>query len=86
MARYRKKHAPEEVEAKQFRDDNKNQVFNWVTCIRTPVFEENGKPALMLQTTQGTVFATIGDYIIKDDEGFHVSPQHAFEDMYEVLE
>lgn len=58
-----------EVEAIQFTDKNKNQVFNWATSIQMNVWhdwDENKQPILMIPTLIGDYVCRIGDYLIKN--------------------
>ena len=81
MAKFRKLSVV--VEAEQFTDQTKNRVFNWITCNRYPYFID-GKPALKVQTPEGDVVATIGDWIIKDENGrFYVYKPDVFVKTYE---
>ena len=84
--KYRKR--PVVVEAMQFTDENKNQVFNFVRCNTAPDFE-NGLPVLKIQTIHGEVaIARIGDYIVKEPEPgkyYPVKPD-IFESTYEKVE
>ena len=63
MARYRKR--PVVVEAIQFTNESKDRVFNFVTCTTFPDFDDVGNPVLKIQTLEGTMVASIGDWIIK---------------------
>ena len=56
--RFRKK--PVVIEAMQFNEDTKNQVFNWITCCY-PAWDANGNPALKIQTLEGDMLAQLGD-------------------------
>jgi len=64
--KYRKK--PVVIEAMQFTDENKNQVFNWMSGQYAAGFED-GKPILKIGTLEGVMIARIGDYIIKGVKG-----------------
>ena len=83
MPRYRKK--PVVVEAKFLTDENKDQVFNWISCSKQPVFVK-GKPAIKIHTLEGTMTASIGDYIIKGVEGeFYPCKPDIFRKAYEKV-
>lgn len=59
---------PRKIEAVQFTDKNKNQVFNSLTGNYYAVFE-NGKPVLKVKTVRGDVaMIRLGDWIVKDEE------------------
>lgn len=84
MAKYRK--LPIEIEAEQFTEETKNQVFNWISCTVEPIFI-NGKPAMKIQTLEGNMIAHIGDYVIKGVKGeFYPCKQDIFEATYELVE
>ncbi len=56
------------VEAMRFTDENKDQVFNWVTCNKSAERYE-GEPVLRIQTLEGVMTAKLGDFIIKGVKG-----------------
>ena len=65
--KYRKR--PVEIEAVQFTDKNKNQVYAWAKTIQNNVYpskEENGKLCLKIPTLEGEMICSLGDYIIKE--------------------
>ena len=66
MAKYKKK--PVEIEAVQFTDKNKDQVFHWATEIQGNVYPafEDGKPCLRIPTLEGEMTCLLGDYLIKE--------------------
>lgn len=81
--KYRKK--PVEIEAMQFTDETKDQVFNFVTCNKEPYFKE-GKPILVIQTLEGEMTAELGDYVIKGVNGeFYPCKSGIFEKTYEKV-
>ncbi len=81
--KYRKK--PVVVEAMKFTDDNKNQVFHWITCSTTADFN-GGKPIIRIQTLEGVMTAELGDYIIKGVQGeFYPCKPDVFEQTYEKM-
>lgn len=83
MKKYRRK--PVVIEAVQFTDENKDQVFNWISCTVNPIFFY-GKPAIKILTPEGSQMARIGDYIIKDDRGyFYPCEREWFEETYEEM-
>ena len=84
MAKYRKK--PVIIEAMQFTDSDKNRVFNFVTCNSYAAFEDE-KPVLKIQTLEGVMTASLGDYIIKGVNGeFYPCKPDIFEKTYERAE
>lgn len=84
IAKYRKK--PVVIEAMQFTEENKNQVFNWITCTKEPIFVDY-KPALKIRTLEGDITANLGDYIIKGVNGeFYPCKPDIFKKTYEIVE
>ena len=67
MKKYRKK--PVVIEAMQFTKEDKDRVFNWITCNRYPAFDRSGYPTLVIQTLEGDMTAGLGDWIIKGVKG-----------------
>lgn len=79
--RFRKK--PIVIEAMQFTEETKNQVFNWVWS-RDPDFED-GKPVLRIHTLEGTMTARLGDWVIKGVKGeFYPCKPEIFEALYDA--
>jgi hypothetical protein len=66
------KSKPKEVQAVQFTEQNKNQVFNSLTGQYAPD-RENGKPIIKVTTIHGdTAIVRLGDWIVKEaSEGFY---------------
>ena len=80
--KYRKK--PVVVEAMEFTDETKNQVHSFVRCT-TAVDWEDGKPVLKIQTPEGIMTARLGDYVIKDVNGyFYPCKPDIFEKTYDI--
>lgn len=85
MAKYRKK--PVEIEAEQFTEANKDRAFNFVTCNRSADFDASGAPILKIQTLEGEMTATLGDWIIRGVKGeFYPCKPDIFEATYEKAE
>ena len=62
------KSLPKCIEAVQFTEKNKDQVFNELTGQYAADFE-NGKPIIKVTTTHGDIaIVRIGDWIAKDDK------------------
>jgi hypothetical protein len=83
--RFRKK--PVVIEAMQLTEENKDQVFNWISCTRIPTWVD-GKPAISIHTSEGNMTAMIGDYVIKEpfatpDRRFYPCKPDIFEKTYE---
>jgi len=82
--KFRKK--PIVVEAEQFTMDSKDQVFNWVNCNRYADFVD-GKPVLIIQTLEGDMTVSIGDWVIEGINGeFYPCKPDIFEKTYEKVE
>lgn len=67
MHKYKK--IPVEVEAVQFTDENKNQVYSWAHSLQMNVthdIDENNKPILKIPTLEGEMICSFGDYLIKE--------------------
>lgn len=85
MTKFRKK--PVVVEAEQFTDENKDMVFNFVTCNKYPTTDENDKPTLTIQTLEGDMTAQLGDWIIKGVQGeFYPCKPDIFKETYEEVQ
>lgn len=84
MPKFRK--LPVIVEAEQFTDENKNRVFNFVTCNKVAA-KEDGKPVLVIQTLEGPMQASLGDWVIKGVKGeFYPCKPDIFGLTYEPVE
>lgn len=83
MPKFRKK--PVIVEAYHFTHDNKDRVFNFVTCNASADFED-GDPVLRIQTLEGIMTAYIGDWVIKGVMGeFYPCKSDIFAETYEEV-
>ena len=72
------------IEAMQFTDETKDQCLNFVTCNCWASFDREEKPALKIQTLEGVMTATMGDWIIKGVNGeFYPCKPDIFEKTYE---
>lgn len=84
VRRFRKK--PVEVEAIQFTDKSKNEVFGWVTCQKTASFDMENKPVLVIKTLEGQMTAMMGDWVIKGIKGeFYPCKPDIFERSYDKI-
>lgn len=87
--RYRKK--PVEIEAIQFLDNHSvGEILRWSS---TPAIRANIDPAtgiataLLVETLEGTMIASPGDFIIKGVDGeFYPCKPHIFHQTYEAVE
>lgn len=85
VSKFRKK--PVVIEAMQFTDESKNQVFNWITCTRYPSWDANGDPTLTIQTLEGDMIASLGDWVIKGVRGeFYPCKPGIFAATYEAVD
>lgn len=85
MPKFRKK--PVVIEVEQFTDENKNRVFNFITCNKVADFDESGSPILKIQTLEGIMVASLGDWIIKGVKGeFYPCKPDIFEATYDPVE
>jgi len=76
------------IEAVHFTNVTKNRVFNSVTCNRYPDYEDDDvTPALVIQTSDGEIKVSFGDWVIKDQQGEYSSCKaDVFESMYTEVE
>jgi len=83
--KFRKK--PVVVEAMQFTNETKNQVFNFVNCNRYADFDSKYNPILVIETLEGNMVASLGDWVIKGVNGecYPCKPD-IFEKTYEKVE
>ena len=75
------------IEAMQFTEESKDQVFNFVTCNRYPDFDDTRSPTLKIETLEGEMTAQINDWIIKVVNGeFYPCKPDIFEKTYEKVD
>jgi hypothetical protein len=80
--KFRKK--PVVIDAEQFTDESKDRVFNFITCNCSPGLGEGGRPVINIQTLEGIMTASLGDWIIKGINGeFYPCKPDIFEKTYE---
>jgi len=83
--KYRKK--PVVIEAEQFTEQNADRAFNFIRCNCYPDTDSNGNKTIKIQTLEGEMTATLGDFIIKGVQGeFYPCKPDIFEQTYEKLE
>ena len=76
---------PVVVEAMEFTDETKDQVYNFVRCTTSTDWED-GEPVLKIQTLEGVMTARLGDYIIKGVDGeFYPVKRSIFLKTYDVI-
>jgi hypothetical protein len=74
------------IEAIQFTEKSKDQVYDFVQCVRHISFDYEGKPILIIATLEGNMTARIGDWIIKGVNGeFYPCKPDIFEKTYEKV-
>ena len=86
MPKFRKK--PVEVEAEQFTDETKDQVYNWMTGQVAASYED-GKPIIKFKTVHGeTAVARFGDWVVKDKKigTYYPVKDDIFRETYEEIE
>ena len=77
---------PVEIEAEEFTLENKDRAFNFITCNHAPAWDDEGNPTMQIQTLEGTMTATLGDYIIKGLKGeFYPCKPDIFKMKYEPV-
>ena len=77
---------PVEIEAMEFTNETKDQVYNFVTCNKSASFDGGTlHPTLKIQTLEGVMTANVGDWIIKDVHGeFYPCKPDIFEQTYDA--
>ena len=77
---------PVVIEAMLFNEATKNQCANFVSCNCSYDTDENGASIMGIQTLEGLMTASVGDYIIKGVKGeFYPCKPDIFELTYEAL-
>lgn len=85
LNQYRKR--PVVVEAMQFTNETKDQVYNFVRCNCYADWDSEGNPALRIETLEGEMTARLGDWVIKGVKGeFYPCRADIFEATYEPVE
>lgn len=84
MHKYRKK--PVEIEALQWTGDNRDEIWKFCSMAYFNTDVATGDLSLMVQTLEGSMQASIGDYIIKGvkDEFYPCKPD-IFELTYDKV-
>ena len=85
MAKYRKK--PVEIEAVQWLGTNNAEIAYFMGVDRVMIeYRENGQK-LIINTLEGDMEASLGDFIIKGVQGeFYPCKPDIFEQTYEAVE
>ena len=85
MGKFRKK--PVVIEAMQFTDATKDRCFNWVAGNRMARFDGNEDPVMLIETLEGNMVVSLGDWIIKGVKGeFYPCKPDIFAETYEPVE
>ena len=78
---------PVVIEAELFTYKSKDRVFNFVACNCSAEFDDTGDPILKIQTLEGIMTASIGDWVIKGVNGeFYPCKPDVFEKTYIPVE
>jgi hypothetical protein len=83
--KYRKK--PVEIEAVQFTKEQPNYAFNFISCNCYPSWDENDNETIHIETLEGVMVASLGDWIIKGVKGeFYPCKPDIFEATYDPVD
>ena len=84
--KFRKK--PVVIEAMEFTNETKDQVYNFVTCNKSASFGGGTlNPTLKIQTLCGVMTANIGDWVIKSIKGdFRICKPDVFDKIYDKVD
>lgn len=84
MRRYTKK--PVQIEAVQWDGENRKEIFDFCSLSYFNTELETGALKLMIQTLEGAMTASVGDYIIKGIKGeFYPCKPDIFEMTYDEV-
>lgn len=84
MKRYVKK--PVVIEAVQWKGDNRKEIWDFCTLAYFNTDFETGDLHLMIQTLEGVMEASVGDYIIKGIKGeFYPCKEDIFHLTYDEV-
>lgn len=82
IKKYRKK--PVEIEAIQFSGWNHDEIFDWINDTINSVQPICYKETIQINTLEGVMTASVGDYIIKGIKGeFYPCKPDIFESTYQ---
>lgn len=86
--RYRKK--PVSVSAMQFTDETKDHALSWINgapgSSAWADFDTGGEPVLKIETLEGVMLATFGDWIIRGVAGeFYPCKPNIFRATYDPI-
>ena len=84
MKKYRKK--PIVIEAIQFTTENAEAAYTFVTCGKAAMHDDQGNMRIRIWSLEGSVYASLGDWIIKGVKGeFYPCKPDIFEMTYEEI-
>lgn len=84
MPKFRKR--PVVIEAMQFTEEHRQQCFEFITCDHYADWDANGIPVIRIETLEGTMTASFGDWIIRGVKGeFYPCRADIFEATYEPV-
>lgn len=82
--KYRKK--PVIIEAVQWSGNNLNEILDFMKDKQPNYYEDDEQKLLTIQTLEGNMIASVGDYIIKGVQGeFYPCKPDIFKKTYEVV-
>ena len=82
--KYRKK--PVVIEAVQWSGNNLNEILDFMKDKQPNYYEDDEQKLLTIQTLEGNMIASDGDYIIKGVQGeFYPCKPDIFKQTYEVV-
>lgn len=80
------KKKPVIIEAVQFTNANKHVAFNFIQGSRHADYDVEGNPILKIQTLEGIMTASLGDWIIKGVNGeYYPCKPDIFSKTYDEL-
>ena len=83
--KYRKK--PVVIEAMRFTIEDENRVLSWITCNHYPSEDKNRNHTIVIQTLEGDMTASLGDWVIRGVKGeFYPCKNDIFIATYELAE
>ena len=85
--KYRKK--PVDIEAVQFKDDSPETIIELQRFMDGELivdYNDPGNPKVKIETLEGTMYGSIGDYIIKGVRGeFYPCKPDIFKNTYDMV-
>jgi hypothetical protein len=82
--KYRKK--PVIVEAIQFTEKTKDEVFNFIRCTKQGLYDKERNPIIIISTLEGEMKVELNDWVIRGIKGeFYPCKPDIFEKTYELV-